>query len=317
MGRVTERYLLPEHPVDSIDEYLATDIGGLGLQRAIDLGPDETTALVNRAGLRGSRRRRLPDRDQVDVRALPAGVARYAVCNGAEGEPGTFKDRALMRGEPVPGASRASLIAARRSSADAAFLAIKASFERGARARSTRAWPRCSDAGSGRRPCPSPRDRTRGVPVRRGEGAARGDRGQRSAARGGCRRTSTGCSRPTPQLGWIGGHRPGGRRPRPRRRLEPDARQQRRDPRQRPAHPRAEGPSGSAAIGTERSPGTVVCTVVGDVRHAGVDEVELGTPLRRCIDAVGGGPRPGRTIKAVISGVSNPVLTADRASTRR
>ena len=45
MARVTERYLLPEHPVDSIDEYLATDIGGLGLQRAIDLGPDETTAL--------------------------------------------------------------------------------------------------------------------------------------------------------------------------------------------------------------------------------------------------------------------------------
>jgi NADH-quinone oxidoreductase subunit F len=44
----------------------------------------------------------------------------------------------------------------------------------------------------------------------------------------------------------------------------------------------------------------------------GVGEIELGTPLREVIDQVGGGMASGRSVKAVLSGVSNPVVTADR-----
>jgi NADH-quinone oxidoreductase subunit F len=62
-------------------------------------------------------------------------------------------------------------------------------------------------------------------------------------------------------------------------------------------------------MGTAESPGVGIVTVVGDVQHAGVAEVELGTPLREVIDRVGGGPAPGRTIKAVLSGVANGVVT--------
>ncbi len=62
-------------------------------------------------------------------------------------------------------------------------------------------------------------------------------------------------------------------------------------------------------IGTPETTGPLICTVVGDVLHAGFGEVEPGTPLRAVIAALGGGPRPGHTIKAVLSGVSNPVLT--------
>jgi NADH-quinone oxidoreductase subunit F len=63
-------------------------------------------------------------------------------------------------------------------------------------------------------------------------------------------------------------------------------------------------------MGTPDSPGTIVTTVVGDVVAPDVGEVELGTPLSAVIDAVGSGPRPGRAIKAVFSGVANPVITA-------
>jgi NADH-quinone oxidoreductase subunit F len=56
----------------------------------------------------------------------------------------------------------------------------------------------------------------------------------------------------------------------------------------------------------------VVATVVGDVARPGVGEVELGTPLRQVIDTVGGGLPAGRSVKAVLSGVSNPVVTADQ-----
>jgi NADH-quinone oxidoreductase subunit F len=53
----------------------------------------------------------------------------------------------------------------------------------------------------------------------------------------------------------------------------------------------------------------MVFTVVGDVVRPGYAELELGLPLRAVIELVGGGPLPGRTIKAVFSGVSNAVIT--------
>src|SRR5437764_86350 len=55
--------------------------------------------------------------------------------------------------------------------------------------------------------------------------------------------------------------------------------------------------------GTEKSPGTIVCTVTGSTQRHGVGEVIMGTPLREVIEAIGGGPRPGRRIKAVLPGV--------------
>src|SRR5207248_4896097 len=60
--------------------------------------------------------------------------------------------------------------------------------------------------------------------------------------------------------------------------------------------------------GTEASPGTIVCTITGSTRRAGVGEVLMGTPLRELIDLVGGGARRGRRIKAVMPGVSSAVI---------
>src|SRR2546421_8711621 len=56
------------------------------------------------------------------------------------------------------------------------------------------------------------------------------------------------------------------------------------------------------SMGTAQSPGVAIATVVGDVQHAGVAELELGAPLGGVIERVAGGPLPGRTIKAVVSG---------------
>ena len=73
----------------------------------------------------------------------------------------------------------------------------------------------------------------------------------------------------------------------------------------------AKGAAWYRTMGTARSPGTIIATVVGDVQRPGVHEVELGTRfadlLERC-----GGPKPGRQFRAAFSGVSNPVLPADQ-----
>jgi NADH-quinone oxidoreductase subunit F len=80
-------------------------------------------------------------------------------------------------------------------------------------------------------------------------------------------------------------------------------------------HILARGATWFRGFGTIDSPGTIVTTVSGDVRQPGVAEVELGTPLRTVIDEVGGGVDRGRRVKAVLSGVSNEVITGEELHT--
>jgi NADH:ubiquinone oxidoreductase subunit F (NADH-binding) len=70
-----------------------------------------------------------------------------------------------------------------------------------------------------------------------------------------------------------------------------------------------QGPDWFRSVGTEQSPGTIVCTVTGRTERAGVGEYALGTPLRQVLDELGGGPI-GREVVAVLSGTANPFLTA-------
>src|SRR5262245_33615655 len=95
-------FLLPERPIASIDEWLATDVGGLGVERAQSIGPQATIDLVQRSGLRGRGGAGFPTgRKWASIAAPPPSAGpRFVVCNAAEGEPATFKDRALMRANP-------------------------------------------------------------------------------------------------------------------------------------------------------------------------------------------------------------------------
>jgi NADH-quinone oxidoreductase subunit F len=65
-------------------------------------------------------------------------------------------------------------------------------------------------------------------------------------------------------------------------------------------------------FGTERSPGTKVVSVSGNVQRPGNYEVELGVPSRQIIFDLAGGPPPGRRIKCWFpGGSSSPVLTEE------
>ena len=66
--------------------------------------------------------------------------------------------------------------------------------------------------------------------------------------------------------------------------------------------------------GTQQSPGTIVCTVSGSTQKAGVGEFAMGTPLREVIESLGGATE-GRPVKAVMPGVSNAFLPASALDT--
>jgi len=57
-----------------------------------------------------------------------------------------------------------------------------------------------------------------------------------------------------------------------------------------------------AQVGTEKCPGTMLFSLSGAVTKPGIYEMPLGTPLRRLIEEFGGGVPDGRKVKAVFPG---------------
>jgi NADH-quinone oxidoreductase subunit F len=65
------------------------------------------------------------------------------------------------------------------------------------------------------------------------------------------------------------------------------------------------------SFGTEKSPGTKVCSISGPVNRPGNYELPLGTPFRYLLEECAGGMRDGKTLKAYIpGGASAPMLPA-------
>jgi NADH-quinone oxidoreductase subunit F len=76
------------------------------------------------------------------------------------------------------------------------------------------------------------------------------------------------------------------------------------------------GAEAYAEIGTERSKGTRVFSLSGNVRRPGNYELPLTATLRDLIEGHGGGAPEGRTIKAIIpGGSSTPILLPDQLDT--
>ena len=85
---------------ESIDEYIAND-GYFALGKAVkELQPAEVIAEVTNSGLRGRGGAGFPTGQKWAFCAPVQADAKYVICNADEGEPGTFKDRLIMEGDP-------------------------------------------------------------------------------------------------------------------------------------------------------------------------------------------------------------------------
>lgn len=297
-----EGFLLPMEPVSSMDQYLATPSGGSGLERARQIGAAATIEEITASGLRGRGGGGFPTgRKWAGIAARDEGPA-YVVCNGAEGEPGTFKDRALIRANPYQ-LVEGLVIAALAVDASEVFVCLKASFAREIDAVTTAIQEfqrsglcdHCTvtvvagpdeylfgeekamlEVIEGRPPLPR-----WFAPYEHGLFAA------------------------SPQLGWESSSTARDRTSGPNPTLVNNVETLANVP-----HILARGSEWFRSMGTDKSPGTIVTTVVGDVIAPDVGEIELGTPLDAVIDAVGSGLPAGRSVKAVFSGAANRVVVA-------
>jgi NADH-quinone oxidoreductase subunit F len=64
------------------------------------------------------------------------------------------------------------------------------------------------------------------------------------------------------------------------------------------------GAAAYQALGVPDSPGTMLITLPPGMRNPGVHEVRYGTPLRAILDQVGGGTRSGRAVRALLPAMS-------------
>jgi NADH:ubiquinone oxidoreductase subunit F (NADH-binding) len=278
-------------PVSSLKEYIAAG-GGEAISEALRRGPDAVIAEVEAAGLRGRGGAGFPAATKwASVRGTDC-PTKYAVCNAAEGEPGTFKDRFILRRNPYR-VLEGLAIAAFTVGASRAFVATKAEYTREI-ARLQRALDEMTEA-----------DLLGPVPVQLEVGPDEYLYGEEKA-----------------MLEVLEG-----REPLPR--IFPPYQVgllARRDTRNPTAVNNVEtlahvpgilrhGVETFRSNGTDDSPGCTVFTVCGDVTRPGVYELPLGLSLRVLVDLVAGGTADGRQVKAVVPGASAGLLTADALDT--
>jgi NADH:ubiquinone oxidoreductase subunit F (NADH-binding) len=119
-------WLVPERPIESYGAYLEF-LGGSAIERARDLDGVSIVDELERSKLRGRGGAGFPTGMKWRTLLEHSCKKRYVVCNAAEGEPGTFKDRFLLR-KNVYAPLEGLLIAAHALGTTDVHIALKKSF---------------------------------------------------------------------------------------------------------------------------------------------------------------------------------------------
>ena len=266
----------------SFDSYRSHG-GYAALRRALELGPEGVIREVTEAKLLGRGGAAFPTGRKWDSVSKTAVRPHYMVCNADESEPGTFKDRVLVEGDPFA-VVEGMTVAATATGCEQGYLYVRGEYPL-ARMRIESAINQARShgflgddvAGSGLR---------FDIEVRRGAGAYicgeetalfNSIEGKRGEPRN---------KPPFPvQVGLFG-------KPTLVNNVETLA---------NVLEILNAGSAAFAAVGTPDSTGTRLFCLSGHVRVPGIYEVPMGTTLRALLD-LAGGLREGRSLKAVLLG---------------
>ncbi|MEW6230904.1 MAG: NADH-quinone oxidoreductase subunit NuoF [Chloroflexota bacterium] len=275
---------------ERIEDYLAQ--GGYSASRKAltQMAPEQVVGEIKRSGLRGRGGAGFPTGLKWEFTAKAPGQAKYIVANADESEPGTFKDRLILEGDPHR-LLEAMTIAGYAVGAAEGYIYVRGEYSHGAQ-RLERALKQAREQG-----CLGTNLFGSGfsfdIRLHRGAGAYV-------------------CGEETALLESIEGRR-GEPRPRPPypptfglwgqptvinnvetlANVPPII---------------ANGADWYRGFGTERSPGTKVFTLSGRVARRGAVEAPMGITLRQVIEGFGGGLSEGRAFKLAQVGGSSGAL---------
>lgn len=269
---------------ECIEEYIAHD-GYQALARVITrMTPEEVIDEVKRSGLRGRGGGGFPTGRKWEFARGSKDDIKYVVCNADEGDPGAFMDRSLLEGDPHS-IVEAMAIAGYAIGAEQGYVYVRAEYPIAVE-RLSIAIKQARELGLlGKNIFGS--DFSFDLGIRLGAGAFV-------------------CGEETALLASIEGHRG--------------------TPRPRPPYPAVQGlwgkptlinnvetfgnitaillhgPDLFAATGTEKSKGTKVFALAGNINNTGLVEVPMGTTLREIVYDIGGGIPGGKAFKACQTG---------------
>ncbi len=270
------------HPT-TLDEYLFSG-GYQGLRKALDTTPQSVRAEVKTSGLVGRGGAAFPTGIKWEGAAMAKGETRFVVCNADESEPGTFKDRVLMEEDPHL-ILEGLLIAGYAIGASRGYIYIRGEYPNAFRTMNLAVAEAYKDNYLGSNLLGT--NFSFDIELRLGAGAYI-------------------CGEETALFESIEGKRG--------------------FPRLKPPFPTTHGLFGQPTVinnvetlsniphiirngatafrqlGTEKSPGTKLFCLSGDVARPGLYEVPFGVTLRHLLYELGGGMHAGRNLKAVLFG---------------
>ena len=280
---------------ESLEEVLAAGgYGGLEKILREKLRPEQVIEEVKDSGLRGRGGAGFPTGLKWDFTRRAPGTEKYIICNADEGEPGTFKDRLILEGDPHK-LLEAMAIAGYAIGSEKGYVYIRGEYDLSIR-RMQKAIDQARESnllGGNILETGFSFD----VEIKKGAGAYV-------------------CGEETALIESLEG-----RRGHPR--LKPPY---------PVTHGLWNMPTlvnnvetlsnvpeivrqGSAwfrKFGTPKCPGTKVFTILGHVEYPGLIEVEMGTPLREIIFSFGGGVKGGKRFKAALLGGAAGVFLSEK-----
>jgi len=279
-----------------IDTYVERG-GYSALKKAFGMGPDDVVEIVKASGLRGRGGAGFPTGVKWSFMPKEPTKPHYLLCNADESEPGTFKDRELIRWNPHQ-LIEGCLIGAYAIRAKHVYIYCRGEFFEANQVLARAVEDAYAKGYAGKDILGSGNDID--VTVHQGAGAyiCGEETGLMNSLEG--RRGQPRVKPPFPAaVGAFG-------MPSTINNVETLS---------AVPHIVQNGGEWYRQWGTEKSPGTKLFCVSGHVRKPGNYELPLGFPLIELIEDVCGGMREGNKLKAVIPGGSSvPILNAEEVS---
>ena len=269
---------------EEIDEYIAMD-GYAALGKVLtEMTPEDVIKCITDSGLRGRGGGGFPTGRKWSLTAMNKAPQKYVVCNADEGDPGAFMDRSVLEGDPHA-LIEAMAIAGYAIGATQGYVYVRAEYPI-AVSRLQIAINQAREYGLlGKNIFGT--DFEFNLDIRLGAGAFV-------------------CGEETALMTSIEGNRG--------------------EPRPRPPYPAVKGLFGAptvennvetfanvpqiilrgadwfASMGTEKSKGTKIFALGGNINNTGLVEIPMGTTLRHIIEEIGGGIPNGKKFKAAQTG---------------
>lgn len=279
---------------ESIDEYLGTGGYEAWEKALLNMQPMEIVDEVKKSGLRGRGGAGFPCGLKWSFTAPIQCEQKYVVVNADEGEPGTFKDRLIMEGDPHQ-LLEGIMIACRAVGATKSYIYIRGEYKLSI-SRLQNAINQCREYGLlGKNIFQSGFDLD--IEIKIGAGAYV-------------------CGEETALIESLEGNRGNPRWKPPFPGIKglwqcPTVVNNVETLTNVP-YIIKNGAEGYRKFGTPECPGTKVYTILGDVAHPGLCECDMGTTLRTIINDYAGGMKQGSRFKAALIGGAAGVILSER-----